>query len=623
MSTRRLAALAVLGCLTACQPDALPPRVTIEDVVRVLAPPLGDDAAVDAPAPDAVRTGILAPGHKMSGNGPRPSLIALPPATVRFRVEVPPDAVLRFSLAVAGTQQREPDRSGVAFRVLVDGEAEFVEHLNPAERRRHRQWADGAVDLSRHAGRSVDVVLETRADAPDLPLAGTPGWSHVRLVRRATRERVAARPGAPNLLVLLVDTLRADRVGIYGAHPSPTPTLDALAAGGTVFENAVSQSSWTLPSVASLFTGLHPRTHGTPGMATAGGDPETRGRILADALLTWAELAQHAGITTVGVSANPLVTRATNLAQGFEAFEELPWDGARFDWRPASDINRRFLEWLETNRDWRFVAYLHYMEPHDPYDPPAALRPPPPAGIRPGVASGRITPLAKAVNFRGAPGLSATELTYVRELYDADVRAWDQSFAALLQGLAAARVLDDTTIVVLADHGEEFQEHGRLKHGSHLYEESIRVPLIIAGPGVPVARRGDVAQGIDLYPTLAALLGLTPPPGLPGRDLLATHVAGDAVLETASGFGSNGAPTDVVALRTPQWKLIRTPDIGRVELYDLERDPREQSAASDGSEITSLTDRLDRWAAAAPPPPAGAGTVPALRAKLRQLGYIE
>src|SRR5207253_1268552 len=141
--------------------------------------------------------------------------------------------------------------------------------LDPAARRRDRRWFDERVDLASWGGRDVEIALATDAAGAG-PLAGTPGWSHVRLVRESRRARQAASGGAPSVLVVLVDTLRADHLGCYGAAPSPSPVVDRLAAGGLVFEQAVAQSSWTMPSVATLFTGLHPRSHGVVGASADG-----------------------------------------------------------------------------------------------------------------------------------------------------------------------------------------------------------------------------------------------------------------------------------------------------------------------------------------------------------------
>jgi arylsulfatase A-like enzyme len=616
----RATAVAVLAVLVACRRDALPPQVTLEEVVAELAPPLATGAVIDEPSPGAVHADVLQPGQSRPGEGPRESLVVPPPSTITLRLPVPPDAVLRFSVGVAGTKNRESGKSGVRFRVLVDGRERFSKTLNPAARQRHRQWVDASVDLHDDGGRTVEAVLETRAEDPALPLAGIPGWSHVRLVRQSTHERQRASAAHPNVLVLLVDTLRADHLGVYGADPSPSPTLDRFAGRGLVFEDSVSQSSWTMPSVASILTGLHPRSHGAPGMRGVGGEVNPETGFLADALVTWPELAQRAGLTTVAVSANPLMSGATNLAQGFETLVELPWGSTTDEWSHASDVNRLFLDWLARHRAWRFVAYLHYMEPHDPYWPPESMRPPPPPGLRPLVAQGRV---AKTVKTKGAAPLSDLEVEYLRGLYAGEVRAWDEQFASLLRGLESAGVLDSTVVMVTADHGEEFMEHGRMRHGSHLYEESIRVPLVLAGPGIPAGRRTDTAQGIDVLPTIAGILGLTPPAALPGRDLLATQTGRDIVSETPSGLTAAGGPTDVVSLRSGHWKLIRTMATGAVELYDLATDPGEHGSDPSTSEAKALADRLDGWLASAPAAPRTTGTDPGLHDKLRALGYVE
>ena len=147
---------------------------------------------------------------------------------------------------------------------------------------------------------------------------------------------------------------------------------------------------------------------------------------------------------------------------------------------------------------------------------------------------------------------------------------------ASIDALAQRGVADSTIVVLTADHGEEFQEHGRLKHRVHLYDELLHVPLVIAGPGVRPGRVAEQAQGIDLFPTLAGLLGAAPPRGLPGRDLLAAGADAPAISETLYGLMPDGATTPIVSLRTAEWKLIHAPALGRYELYDLRRDPAER-----------------------------------------------
>src|SRR5262249_10179848 len=176
----------------------------------------------------------------------------------------------------------------------------------------------------------------------------------------------------------------------YGATPSPSPTLDAFARRGLRFEQTIAQASWTMPSVASVLTGLHPRVHGVTGGDD--GPPGSKHTFLPDAVTTLAEEASRAGITTLAVSANPLVSRGTNYAQGFETFVEFGIkDGQnRNNWMPATAVNKEFLDWLAANRGYRFFGYLHYMEPHHPYAPPARHMPAPVPGIRREVVDGDL-----------------------------------------------------------------------------------------------------------------------------------------------------------------------------------------------------------------------------------------
>jgi len=588
----------------------LPQTLEIEDVVAELTP--GTDVGPDA------RWGRLDPGDALRADGARDSVIPTPGRAVTWQVVVPDDGALHVGFGVEGDGHRDDARSGLRFVVAVDGREVLARDVDPAERRRDRRWFDEHVTLEAWRGRRVAVTFTVTPTEPGATLAGTPGWSRIRVVRRTTVTRQPADPTKPNLIVVVVDTLRADAVGPRDGRPSATPKLDAFGARGVVFTQAVSQSSWTLESVSSLMTGLHSRTHGARARHAPGKEEAAWG-VLGDPVVTWAEAAARAGITSVGVSANPLVSRGTNLAQGFETFEELRWDPEGHAWPTADAVNDAFFRWLRRVKDDRFVAYLHYMEPHDPYTPPVA--PPAAPGVRPVVARGWILDLATQINWSHAPGLSADELAHLRARYRGEVTVWDEAFGRRLDGLASDGLRDRTVVVVTADHGEEFQEHGRLTHGSHLYEETVRVPLAIAGPGVPAGHRDDPVQGIDLYPTVVHVLGLPPPADLPGKDLLsAPDEPRPAVLETSSGIGPDGGPLDLVAVRTPGWKLVETPALGRRELYDLANDAAEQRDRSGAAELAALTEVLAAWRARTPSSLASAGA-PDLADRLRALGY--
>ena len=600
---------------------ALPDALAVEEIVAHLSDGLPREAVLEQRADDPVREGSLEPGDRLRAGGHRPSLVLPPPARVGFRVRLPPAAALRFAVGVDGARDRDPSLGGVRFSVIVDGREAWSREVNPAARKDDRRWFDERLALAARGSEATEIVLATAAADPSRPIAGVPGFGQVRLVRTVTRPRAPAGSG-PNLLVLLVDTLRADRLGIGGAVPSPSPTLDRLGAGGRVFEQAVAQSSWTLPSVATLLTGLHPRSHGALG--SPAGDRGARWGFLSDRVTTWPEAAGQAGITTFAVSTNPLFSRGSNLAQGFETFVELPWDPKARVWPDAATVNARFLSWLRPNRRHRFAAWLHYMEPHDPYTPPRDLRPTPPPGVRPAIAEGWVGDLARRMGKRDATPLSPVEVEYLKRLYDAEITAWDRALASLLASLEELGVRESTVLVVTSDHGEEFLEHGRLTHATQLYDETLRVPLVIAGPGITAGRVVEPAQGIDLFPTVARLLGIASPANLPGQDLLGTLEPREVVSETASALTPDGSPTDLSSLRTPRWKLIEAPRISHRELYDLERDPGEHAdrwgTVPDGE---ALRARLDRFRASAPPPPRADRNDSGLDEKLRTLGYVE
>jgi arylsulfatase A-like enzyme len=600
-------ALAVVA--TACE-RGLPPTLVVEDVVA--------DLARDGADRSRAWTS-LDPGDALRADGARDSLVMPPGGTTTWRIAVPDAAALRFGVGVEGAGKRDDSRAGLRFTVAIDGASAFAREVNPATARADRRWFDERIDLTPWKGRTIDVTFAVAAVGSG-DIAGPAGWSRVRVVRETTVPRQVATAERPNVVVVVVDTLRADAVGPHGGGPSLTPRLDAFGAGGLVFAQAVSQSSWTLESVSSLMTGLHSRAHGARGRHDKNAGAEWG--VLGDGAVTWAELAAHAGITPVGVSANPLVSRGTNLAQGFETFVELPWNPEGRDWPDGDAVNGAFFDWLDTHGGRRFVAYLHYMEPHDPYtpdDPPDAG-----AGLRPAIAKGWIRDAATQINWSHAAPLSAEEIAHLRDRYRGEVAEWDEAFGGLVDLLMSSHLLDRTVIVVTADHGEEFQEHGRLTHGSHLYEETVRVPLVLRGPGIPVGRRDDPVQGIDLFPTLARILGVTAPPGLGGHDLLA---AGDdtrpAVLETSSGIGPDGAPLDLVAVRTARWKLVETPALDRRELYDLSADPGERNdRAASAPEAAELGTALARWRDTTRT--ASADTVaPGVHERLRALGYAQ
>ncbi len=462
-------------------------------------------------------------------------------------------------------------------------------------------------------------------------LAGGAGWL-------ACRRPIGA--GRPNVVMIVIDTLRADHLGAYGYDRPTSPQLDALAASGVRFTTTRSASSWTAASVASIFTGLYPAVHGL----------EKGDDVLADTLTTLAERFAANGYATAGFSANAaFITPEQGFAQGFEEFRVLHGDSVRFDsredkipldplWKTwakvasADVVTDAGVTWLEKHAPREpYFLYLHYFDPHAGYFPP------PPYRERMGVAAD--APLV------GAPqwdfwtlttkfGATPEQLTMLRALYDGEIAFVDDEIGRLVATLRQRG--DDTLIVVTSDHGEEFAEHGGLQHGSTLFEEQLRIPLIMTGPRIP---RGGVVDTpvslVGLTATLAELVGLAGSVAPPPQPSFAALIDPSA----ASGDRSGGGRRETMfadlggvkarhrdAVVDGRWKMIRSAT--ERHLYDLDADPGETrdlapQSPSDGDRLATLLDDRARLTASIRIEPGAVPDSALRRARLKALGYAE
>lgn len=448
----------------------------------------------------------------------------------------------------------------------------------------------------------------------------------------ATGEPVVPRtpaPPRPSAIVLVtVDTLRADAVSFAGYGLPTTPFLDGLAKDGVVFTHAYAPSSWTPPSMASIFTGLEPSSHGVTRGSLAAGEA-TEHVVLSESLTTLAERLRARGRTTVGAASNRHLTRALGFAQGFDHFH----DPTAF--LPAATLDLRARELLATafGADWRtswrrgsMFLWLHYFDPHDPYLPndPWLDR------HSPARADRTLGPPARLVMRQlkrrfPRPGPEVTAL--LRPLYDGEVARVDDQLRQLWQELGAD---DDVLLVVTADHGEELGERGGLGHSHSLYDELVRVPLLVRWPrGLAGGRRIDAPVTVtDLAAAIAALDGES----LAGTDrerALPLRLADPASAPERPVFLELHPPKPALqAVRLGSWKLIAGATGTRAELYDLAADPGERRdlAGARPEVVARLRGELERWRAALPaPPPIRLYTSPdaELARQLRSLGYVD
>jgi arylsulfatase A-like enzyme len=428
----------------------------------------------------------------------------------------------------------------------------------------------------------------------------------------------------PDIVLVVVDTLRADHLGAYGYARPTSPRIDALAAEGLWFRRAYAHSSWTLPSLASLLTGLLPHEHRV-GRDPA--DPMRYGRVPPEQE-TLAEILRARGYRCGAIVNNTYLAPEFALNQGFE--EHYDYRGATLtEIRSAEESVDAALSWLREvgSARPRFLL-LHLMEPHLSYDPPPAVRHaftgagPPPVEVPFGDAE------AFAALRSGSRRLAGAELDYVLGLYDEEILAVDRAIGRLLAGLeqaAGGRV----AIVLTADHGEEFFERGSFEHGHALWGVLTRVPLVIRAPGLAPGRFEGVVQHVDVFQTILALAGAPRPPGTRGASLLARDPAGgtgDAEVAVSENLLSG---PDQTSLADATHRLLVELASRRAQVWSLDRDGLEVARLAEEParrELDRLAPALERIRGHLDPIAAVAGPrIPDEETllRLKALGYLD
>jgi arylsulfatase A-like enzyme len=425
---------------------------------------------------------------------------------------------------------------------------------------------------------------------------------------------------APNVILISIDTLRADHLGCYGYARPTSPALDRFANGGWRFTDASAPSPWTRPSHASLLTGLYPSRHGVRAPTHA----------LSDRVATLAEWFAAAGYATKAIVNSEHLGERFGLQRGFADFDYVsewsrwpPWRRHIVD--SADVITDRALRDLAAIEGQPLFLFLHYYDVHSDYDPSPHYRSLF-AGPYAGSLDGGTTQLLEIQRSRRA--LSEEDRDHLVDLYDAEIRQLDTELGRLFAFLAESGLAKTTIVAITADHGEEFLDHGSVLHGRTLYQEVIAVPLILRGPGIPAAGRvTQVASTVDVAPTLLSLAGLPTPAGLDGIDLSrdwnagAVGPSGRAVFAEAD---ENNVEPDVKRMvRRGRWKLYYDRHAKTSELYDLVTDPGERMdrGQAEPRAAGDLFAELERFMSGARAVAEPVVIPPAARERLRSLGY--
>ena len=529
----------------------------------------------------------------------RNTLYVHSPSNLTFHVTVPRNGHLHFG--VGTTAKNSP----VTFGVFIAGNSTALYNKTWSD---PDIWEDADVDLSRWGGRPIDLQLKT--DAPD----GVVGlWANPLLTNAAPKSPL-------NVLIYTIDTLRADHASLYGYGRDTTPFLKKLGASGIVFEDCQAQATWTKSSIASLMTSLYAFTHGIIG------DSDT----IPSGARTLAEQVRAAGYVTASIVATPFVGRATGLERGFDYLLEYPVVLRQHNQQAERDtdseaLNRVVFPWLDRHHGEPFLLYAHATDPHAPYGPPPPFE-------------GKFANPAETASFRQAykslvgehqygggavvspeiatkAGLDANQ--FIRQAidrYDGEILHNDHSLELLVAKLKQLGILDNTLLIVLSDHGEEFWDHGWTGHGQSVYQELAHSVLIMRSPALFKTPRfvSEPVQLIDVMPTVLEALGLKTPELAEGQSLLALAsgqkfqrrglvVASRFAAVKFTGLVPENA-TDSFAIIDPKWKFIyrnksARSGIKRVELYDRAADRVEAHDVAElhPREVERKTTELRQW----------------------------
>jgi hypothetical protein len=428
-------------------------------------------------------------------------------------------------------------------------------------------------------------------------------WKHVVTALVVAHTGACGTAPRPDIVLITLDTTRADRIGCYGYRGATTPNLDRLAEEAVVHTRAYSTTNWTFPAHASLFTGKFTTSHGAtydpdgPLLLTSlVSGPERwsqfRVRGLGQGERTLAAILSEAGYSTGAVVAGPWLKQIMGLDDGFGHYDD---DGiVSFNGRPAPQVTDRALTWVAENTDQPFFLFLNYFDPHQPLEAPGEF-------IRDLPADGESSP---PKNERS-------------QLYDAEIRFMDHHLGRLFQGLRELDRYERSWIIIAADHGELLGEHGLIGHGNTLYEELIHVPLVVKYPGGegPMGTDDSEVQLVDVFATILDRLGLAIPPDVQGNPL--SEVRHPMIAEFFP----------LRTLHRGDYKFVWS-SLGRHQLFDLSVDAQEsENLVEERTDVAaSMEAELRDYLATLPQPgpdSAPRRVDPETEEALRNLGYLE
>jgi choline-sulfatase len=484
--------------------------------------------------------------QEMTLNGQKRKAIAVrAPTTLSYYVEVPKGG--KLSLRVGS-----PDGvASVAIRVTPEGG-----HAKELWRGKVSGiWQAQTLSLEPWVGSVIKLELAAQGE-------GVVGFSSP-VVLAADSQPVAAKDPPQGVIVLLIDTMRADHLPPYNkATPVKAPIITQFANEGSVFEEAQAPENWTKPSVASVLTGLTPASHGTKGSESK----------LSDKALMVSEVFKQAGYDTGAFLANGYVSDKFGFNQGWDFYTNYIRENKS---TTAEHVFRDAANWIEQHKSKRFFVYVQTIDPHVPYDPPSEFL----KMYDPNPYSGPIRPrmtadlLEKAKRVPPKLTFNDRDRVYLEALYDGEVSYHDKYLGVFIERLKKLGLYDKVMFVITADHGEEFYDHNSYGHGHSVYQELLHVPFMLRMPGtVPVKRFADTVSTIDVSPTVISAAGISIPDVMEGRDRM-PQLRG--ALPNGPAVAFSDFLDDRRVIRAGRWKLILRGL--NATFFDLKSDPHEQT----------------------------------------------
>jgi arylsulfatase A-like enzyme len=498
------------------------------DWIRVLPSPLPAQVAPATSYASIVTTAAV-------GGQKRKAIVLPAPASLTYYVEVPSDAKLLFEFGAAEVKGATSKPAvNASIRVTPDGGKSKEIWAAPLD----STWKQQQLSLKSYAGNVVKLELSVSGEG-----SGAFSTPTITVAKPTTAQ---AKTQAKSVIVVLIDTMRADHLKPY--NPSTrvqTPALDAFAASGATMDAAQAPENWTKPSVASVLTGLWP--------------------------MLVSEAFKSAGFATAAFIANGYVSDKFGFDQGWDYYTNYIRENKP---TTAERVFKDAAEWAEKNRDKRFFLYVHTIDPHVPYDPPAEFlqmyRTEPYSGqVKP-----RLTPdqLEKAKRVPPKVKFDDDDRAYLEALYDGEVSYHDKYFGAFIARLNKSKLLDDTVVVVTADHGEEFYDHNSYGHGHSVYQELLHVPFIVRWPKAIAQQKAEnTVSTVDIAPTVLSAAGVKVPDVMEGVDRMPQLLG---AMPPGPSVAFSDFLDDRRVIRAGRWKLILSGL--RATFFDLQTDPGEK-----------------------------------------------